>query len=156
MVSGETLQHERINGGAFVVGSDGVEIPHKLIPNLVKKVSEQAGLSLYGGAQYHRAMAEFCFVVGGIKCPPITWEVIVNACGVEDIHDGTNYSSFAKARDTFEPSLHQAVDAFAKGDYARANRLMEQAVQFVYIVSGYIKAIVFHFHMPLKLYVNFV
>ncbi|KAF3954952.1 hypothetical protein CMV_019774 [Castanea mollissima] len=101
---GETLQDERINGGAFVA-ADGVHFPHKLIPN--------AGMRLYGGAQYHRAMAEFRFVVGGIKCPPITREEIVNACGVEDIHDGTNYSrtacviAVAKARDTFEPFLHQ-------------------------------------------------
>jgi hypothetical protein len=49
-------------------------------------------MRLYGGAQYHRAMAEFRLVVGGMKCPPITREEIVNACGVEDIHDGTNYS----------------------------------------------------------------
>ncbi|PNY16344.1 dynamin-like protein arc5-like, partial [Trifolium pratense] len=101
---GETLPDERINGGAFV-GADGVQFPHKLIPN--------AGMRLYGGAQYHRAMAEFRFVVGGIKCPPITREEIVNACGVEDIHDGTNYSrtacviAVAKAHDTFEPFLHQ-------------------------------------------------
>ncbi|CAI8614781.1 unnamed protein product [Vicia faba] len=81
---GETLSDERVNGGAFV-GADGVQFPHKLIPN--------AGMRLYGGAQYHRAMAEFHFVVGGIKCTPITREEIVNACGVEDIHDGTNYSS---------------------------------------------------------------
>lgn len=72
-------------------------------------------MRLYGGAQYHRAMAEFRFVVGGIKCPPITREEIVNACGVEDIHDGTNYSrtacviAVAKARDTFEPFLHQVL-----------------------------------------------
>lgn len=51
-------------------------------------------MRLYGGAQYHRAMAEFRFVVGGTKCPQITREEIVNACGVEDIHDGTNYSRF--------------------------------------------------------------
>ncbi|XP_062029302.1 dynamin-like protein ARC5 [Rosa rugosa] len=101
---GETLQDERINGGAFV-SSDGLQFPHKLIPN--------AGMRLYGGAQYHRAMAEFRFVVGGTKCPPITREEIVNACGVEDLHDGTNYSrtacviAVAKARDTFEPFLHQ-------------------------------------------------
>ncbi|CAA3009658.1 dynamin ARC5 isoform X1 [Olea europaea subsp. europaea] len=101
---GETLQDERVNGGAFI-GSDGLQFPHKLIPN--------AGMRLYGGAQYHRAMAEFHFVVGGFKCPPITREEIVNACGVEDIHDGTNYSrtacviAVAKARDTFEPFLHQ-------------------------------------------------
>ncbi|XXG87115.1 hypothetical protein AAC387_Pa11g1881 [Persea americana] len=101
---GETLQDERVNGGAFI-GTDGHQFPHKLIPN--------AGMRLYGGAQYHRAMAEFRFVVGGTKCPPITREEIVNACGVEDIHDGTNYSrtacviAVAKARDTFEPFLHQ-------------------------------------------------
>ncbi|KAL5568723.1 hypothetical protein UlMin_025298 [Ulmus minor] len=101
---GETLQDERTNGGAFI-GLDGLQIPHKLIPN--------AGMRLYGGAQYHRAMAEFRFVVGGTKCPPITREEIVNACGVEDIHDGTNYSrtacviAVAKARDTFEPFLCQ-------------------------------------------------
>ncbi|KAJ6406223.1 DYNAMIN-LIKE PROTEIN ARC5 [Salix viminalis] len=101
---GETLQDERSNGGAFV-GTDGLQFPLKLIPN--------AGMRLYGGAQYHRAMAEFRFVVGGIKCPQITREEIVNACGVEDIHDGTNYSrtacviAVAKARDTFEPFLHQ-------------------------------------------------
>ncbi|GAB4838318.1 ARP2/3 actin-organizing complex subunit Arc5 [Ancistrocladus abbreviatus] len=101
---GETLQDERTNGGAFI-GSDGLQFPQKLIPNAVMR--------LYGGAQYHRAMAEFRLVVGGIKCPQITREEIVNACGVEDIHDGTNYSrtacviAVAKARDTFEPFLHQ-------------------------------------------------
>ncbi|KAI7724545.1 hypothetical protein M8C21_017719 [Ambrosia artemisiifolia] len=101
---GETLQDERVNGGALI-SIDGSQFPLKLIPN--------AGMRLYGGAQYHRAMAEFRFVVGGIKCPPITREEIVNACGVEDIHDGTNYSrtacviAVAKARDTFEPFLHQ-------------------------------------------------
>ncbi|XP_030459244.1 dynamin-like protein ARC5 [Syzygium oleosum] len=101
---GETLQDERTNGGVFI-GTDGLQFPQKFIPN--------AGMRLYGGAQYHRAMAEFRFVVGGTKCPPITREEIVNACGVEDIHDGTNYSrtacviAVAKARDTFEPFLHQ-------------------------------------------------
>ncbi|KAK9096216.1 hypothetical protein Sjap_021713 [Stephania japonica] len=101
---GETLHDERVNGGTFS-GTDGLQFPHKLIPN--------AAMRLYGGAQYHRAMAEFRFVVGSTKCPPITREEIVNACGVEDIHDGTNYSRTAcviavsKARDTFEPFLHQ-------------------------------------------------
>ncbi|XP_029122479.2 dynamin-like protein ARC5 isoform X1 [Elaeis guineensis] len=101
---GETLQDERTNGGTFI-GADSFQFPHKMMPN--------AGMRLYGGAQYHRAMAEFRIVVGGVKCPPITREEIVNACGVEDIHDGTNYSrtacviAVAKARDTFEPFLHQ-------------------------------------------------
>ncbi|RLN30736.1 dynamin-like protein ARC5 [Panicum miliaceum] len=101
---GETLINERINGGTFI-GSENFQLPNKMMPN--------AGMRLYGGAQYHRAMAEFRLVVGSIKCPPITREEIVNACGVEDIHDGTNYSrtacviAVAKARDTFEPFLHQ-------------------------------------------------
>ncbi|KAJ9561312.1 hypothetical protein OSB04_006472 [Centaurea solstitialis] len=122
---GETLQDERVNGGALI-GIDGSQFPLKLIPHFVVRTSitrdivfpygQNAGMRLYGGAQYHRAMAEFRFVVGGIKCPPITREEIVNACGVEDIHDGTNYSrslptacviAVAKARDTFEPFLHQ-------------------------------------------------
>lgn len=29
--AGETLQDERVNGGAFI-GSDGLQFPHKLIP----------------------------------------------------------------------------------------------------------------------------
>ncbi|TKW07227.1 hypothetical protein SEVIR_7G294000v4 [Setaria viridis] len=101
---GETLINERINGGTFT-GSENFQLPNKMMPN--------AGMRLYGGAQYHRAMAEFRLVVGSIKCPPITREEIVNACGVEDIHDGTNYSrtacviAVAKARDAFEPFLHQ-------------------------------------------------
>ncbi|CAL4903932.1 unnamed protein product [Urochloa decumbens] len=101
---GETLINERINGGTFT-GSENFQLPNKMMPN--------AGMRLYGGAQYHRAMAEFRLVIGSIKCPPITREEIVNACGVEDIHDGTNYSrtacviAVAKARDTFEPFLHQ-------------------------------------------------
>ena len=55
---------------------------------------QNAGMRLYGGAQYHRAMAEFRFIVGNTKCPEISREEIVNACGVEDIHDGTNYFRF--------------------------------------------------------------
>jgi GTPase SAR1 family protein len=101
---GESLQDERVHGGAFVA-MDGVQMPYKHMPN--------ANMRLYGGAQYHRAMAEFRFVVGNVKCPVISREEIVNACGVEDIHDGTNYFrtacviAVAKARDVFEPFLHQ-------------------------------------------------
>ncbi|KAL3699377.1 hypothetical protein R1sor_017399 [Riccia sorocarpa] len=101
---GEALQDERVHGGSFT-GLDGVQIAPKNTPN--------AGMRLYGGAQYHRAMAEFRVVVGGVKCPPISREEIVNACGVEDTHDGTNYFRTAcviavcKARDVLEPFLHQ-------------------------------------------------
>lgn len=58
-------------------------------------MDQNANMRLYGGAQYHRAMAEFRFVVGNVKCPVISREEIVNACGVEDIHDGTNYFRYA-------------------------------------------------------------
>ncbi|XWS68333.1 hypothetical protein CRYUN_Cryun04dG0081300 [Craigia yunnanensis] len=100
---GETLVDERTNGGGSV-GADGLQLPHKLIPN--------SGMHVYGGA-HHRAMAEFRFIMDGIKCRPITTEEIADACGVEDIHDGTNYSWIAcviavsKARYIFEPFLHQ-------------------------------------------------
>ena len=39
-----------------------------------------AHMRLYGGAQYHRAMAEFRSAIGGIACPDISREEIVNAC----------------------------------------------------------------------------
>ncbi|GAQ80690.1 dynamin family protein [Klebsormidium nitens] len=101
---GEALQDERIIGGAFS-GFDGNQLPQKFIPN--------ANMRLYGGAQYHRAMHEFRTIVGSMKCPIVNREEIVNACGVEDIHDGTNYFrtacviAVAKAKDVFEPFLHQ-------------------------------------------------
>lgn len=92
--------------GAFV-GPDGrgLPIPEDL-PN--------AHMRLFGGAQYHRAMAEFRLGMGELVCPDISREEIVNACGIDDFHDGVNYTRTAcviavsKARDMFEPFLHQA------------------------------------------------
>lgn len=52
---------------------------------------QNANMRLYGGAQYHRAMAEFRFVSGNVTAPTVSREEIVNSCGVEDFHDGTNY-----------------------------------------------------------------
>jgi hypothetical protein len=60
---------------------------------------QNASMRLYGGAQYHRAMAEFRFVAGHVKCPVVSREEIVNACGVEDIHDGTNYFRYILCAD---------------------------------------------------------
>ena len=60
-----------------------------------------------------RAMAEFRASIGELTCPDISREEIVNACGVDDFHDGVNYTRTAcviavsKARDIFEPFLHQ-------------------------------------------------
>ena len=48
-----------------------------------------------------------------IHCPDVTREEIVNACGVDDVHDGVNYMrtaciiAVAKARELFEPFLYQ-------------------------------------------------
>lgn len=48
-----------------------------------------------------------------MTCPDISREEIVNACGIDDFHDGVNYTRTAcviavtKARDIFEPFLHQ-------------------------------------------------
>jgi hypothetical protein len=33
-------------------------------------------------------MAEFRLAVGRLTCPDISREEIVNACGVDDVHDG--------------------------------------------------------------------
>lgn len=61
-----------------------------LLP-LCRDVMQNAGMRLFGGAQYHRAMAEFRFVAGSVAAPSVSREEIVNSCGVEDFHDGTNY-----------------------------------------------------------------
>eukprot|EP00899_Mesostigma_viride_P005649 jgi/Mesvir1/15085/Mv14727-RA.1 len=102
---GETLADERIRGGAFVDAQGAVLPTEGDIPN--------AHMRLFGGAQYHRAMAEFRAKVGGLRCPPIDLEQLVNACGVDDVHDGVNYTRTAcvvavtQARTVLEPYLHQ-------------------------------------------------
>jgi len=102
---GETLADEHIRGGAFVA-PDGK--PLTVTDNL-----PNSHMRLFGGAQYHRAMAEFRMAIGEMTCPDISREEIVNACGVEDVHDGVNYTRTAcviavtKAKEAFEPFLHQ-------------------------------------------------
>ena len=102
---GETLADEHIRGGAFL-DTDGQPLP--AYANLANK-----HMRLYGGAQYHRAMAEFRHVVGLMQCSDISREEIVNSCGVDDIHDGVNYTrtacviAISKARQVFEPYLYQ-------------------------------------------------
>lgn len=52
-------------------------------------------------------------VVGGVRCPPVAREEIINACGMDEVHDGVNFTrtacviAVAKAREAFEPFLHQ-------------------------------------------------
>lgn len=50
-----------------------------------------AGMRLYGGAQYWRALREFSF--GAVEVPDaeLTVEEIVNAMGFDGYHDGVNY-----------------------------------------------------------------
>jgi hypothetical protein len=89
------------------VGPDGKGLP---VPDDLPN----SHMRLFGGAQYHRAMAEFRLGMGELICPDISREEIVNACGIDDFHDGVNYTRTAcviavsKARDIFEPFLHQA------------------------------------------------
>ena len=89
------------------MGPDGKSLP-------VPEELPNAHMRLFGGAQYHRAMAEFRLGMGELICPDISREEIVNACGIDDFHDGVNYTRTAcviavsKARDMFEPFLHQA------------------------------------------------
>ena len=51
--------------------------------------------------------------MGSLRCPEVDREEIVNACGVDDFHDGANVIRTAcivgmsKARETFEPVLAQ-------------------------------------------------
>jgi len=102
---GETLSDEHIRGGAFVGPDNRPVTVDNQLPN--------SHMRLFGGAQYHRAMAEFRAGIGQITCPDISREEIVNACGIDDFHDGVNYTRTAcviavsKARDMFEPFLHQ-------------------------------------------------
>ena len=108
---GETLADEHMRGGAFVGGDGRALAAPPTLPN--------AHMRLYGGAQYHRAMAEFRAAVGAVPCPDIAREEIVNACGVDDFHDGVNYTRTAcviavsKARDALEPVIHQLGFRFA-------------------------------------------
>uniref|UniRef100_A0A383VV88 Dynamin-type G domain-containing protein n=1 Tax=Tetradesmus obliquus TaxID=3088 RepID=A0A383VV88_TETOB len=102
---GETLADEHLRGGAFM-GADGkLLVQPGELPN--------CNMRLYGGAQFHRAMAEFRVGVGQMACPSVTREEIVNACGVDDIHDGVNYVRTAcviavsKSKEIFEPLIHQ-------------------------------------------------
>jgi hypothetical protein len=46
-------------------------------------------MRLYGGAQFHRTMAEFRVGVGAMACPTVTREEIVNACGMVRVSGGS-------------------------------------------------------------------
>ena len=104
-IFGETLAHEHIRGGAFVAADGRPCVPPTMVPN--------AEMRLFGGAQYHRALEEFRTIVNTVECPQVSREDIINACGVDEIHNGVNYTrtacviAIARARDTFEPFVHQ-------------------------------------------------
>ena len=102
---GETLADEHIRGGTFV-GEDGRPLPARDgVPN--------SDMRLFGGAQYHRALEEYRLAVSSVRCPPVAREEIINACGMDEVHDGVNYTrtacviAVAKAREALEPFLHQ-------------------------------------------------
>lgn len=104
-IFGETLSHEHIRGGAFVNADGRPCMPMQTVPN--------AEMRLFGGAQYHRALEEFRLIVNSVECPPVSREDIVNSCGVDEIHNGVNYTrtacviAISRARETFEPFVHQ-------------------------------------------------
>jgi hypothetical protein len=64
----------RYLGGAFTAGEGKPLIEPQDLPN--------CNMRLYGGAQFHRTMAEFRVGVGQMACPTVTKEEIVNACGM--------------------------------------------------------------------------
>lgn len=106
---GETLSDEHVRGGAFI----GEQNPTLAALNAATVKVPNADMRLFGGAQYHRALEEFRLVVGNVTCPPVNKEDIVNACGMDEAHDGVNYArtacviAVAKARELLEPYLHQ-------------------------------------------------
>ena len=51
------------------------------------------------------AMAEFRLAVGQLTCPDISREEIVNACGVDDVHDGGTRARRAARGAAFLPCL---------------------------------------------------
>lgn len=69
------------------------------------------GHRLYGGAQYHRVIREFCLAVKCLRLPSISDDEIANAAGMGTTHDGVNFLHAAcvialeKARISFEPML---------------------------------------------------
>lgn len=50
-----------------------------------------AGMRLYGGAQYWRAIQEFAMGAAEVPDAELTVEEIVNAMGFDGYHDGVNY-----------------------------------------------------------------
>lgn len=70
-----------------------------------------ADASLYGGAQYRRAIREFALAVRHLSLPEVRRDEIANALGVGDAHDGADFVRAAcviavdKARRSFEPQL---------------------------------------------------
>jgi hypothetical protein len=95
------------------VAADGRSLPPPItLPN--------ANMRLFGGAQFHRAIAEFRLAVGQISCPPVSREDIVNACGVDAVHDGVNYVRTAcviavsRAQELLEPFIHQVISRAAQ------------------------------------------
>ena len=145
---GETLADEHIRGGSFV-GEEGrpLSTSERAVPN-----SEQR---LFGGAQYHRAIEEFRVSVGCMKCPQVTREDIVNASGMDELHDGANYArtacviGIAKARDMLEPFLHQL--GYRMAHVARrllpiSMYLLQREGKFLHGHEKFLKAIGSSFH----------
>lgn len=121
---GESLKDEHITGGAFVA-PDGRTIPSY-------KHVENSDRRLYGIAQFNRLMAELRHVMSLNRCSDITREEILNACGIDDTHDGVNYTrvacvvATAKARDAVEPYVHQL--GF------RASHIAKRMLEIVYFM----------------------
>lgn len=109
---GETLADEHVRGGSFV-GDDGRPLPGPPSAAAAGSGVPNCELRLFGGAQYHRALEEYRLAVQAVRCPAVSAEEIVNACGMDEVHDGVNYTrtacviAVAKARDAFEPFIHQ-------------------------------------------------
>lgn len=146
---GETLNDEHIRGGSFIA-EDGKPLYGSSAPIVAN--SDQR---LFGGAQYHRALEEFRVVVGSFKCPTVTKEDVVNASGMDELHDGANYArtacviAVAKARDLLEPFMHQL--GYRLAHIARrllpiSMYLLQREGKFLHGHERFLKAIGSSFH----------
>ena len=103
-VFGETLAHEHSQEAiTSILAAGPIAVLAPYVPN--------GEMRLFGGAQ-ERALG-FRAVVSSVKCPPISREDIINSCGVDEVHDGVNYTrtacviAVARAKEIFEPYVHQ-------------------------------------------------
>jgi GTPase SAR1 family protein len=112
---GEAMGEEQRLGGAFleetvVLTSSSSNGNNVAVVDLSAHV-DNAGMKLYGGAQYYRALKEFCVAVRLMPSPVISADEIANAAGMGETNNGVNFMraacviAMSKAEHSFYPIL---------------------------------------------------